>query len=729
MKKIYLLVIRSMLMPLLLFFGGYSIANAQYCVPGGLSCTAGDALQSFYTTGAAVNINNTNSGCSPNGYGDYTNDTLKITAGGSFVANVLPEYYAGAAIWIDFNQDYDFNDPGEKVFGHGAVFMSTMTGTVTIPLSGISYGPTRMRVAVGYVSEPSDPCSPGGFGYGEAEDYIINIQAPPQNDMLVNRIVVPDTTVLAGQSNIAIELVNAGVQNQTPSVSFSIDNGNNWINENVNQTINSGDTLLYNFTATADFSNPGNYTCVAAVNVPGDTVNPYNDTLTINVGSYLGKPIPFYENFETTSHNDWFSNYYDNYVSVTYSWRLDSGRTEPRNTGPLSDHTTAGSYDGRYITTKPSAVDAHYVSPYLDTTTYPANPELKFYYFLHGDGGNIYVEEKIDGIWHRIDSIIGPVQANMQEPWILQTTPLSSNASQFRFVGTNTGGGNIAIDDIYITGDNDLSVTDVIAPVPTIEQQNNTDVIIEITNLGYNTQSNFDVHYSIDGGITYITETVNASIDPDSTLIYTFNTSADMTTTGTYDMEFIVANSGDINSRNDTVHKIVRNMPMPYSQDFDNATPLNLPHGWDYNLGIDDGWVETRGSSSLTAPNSLNFWNGSADSGEPLMAILPPYYGSFADKWVQLWFDSNSDQDSVFVGVMDDPTDATTFTPTDTITFSQTSNYAPHYGLLSNYTGTGKYIAIRHSVSSTYSYMWMDNLLFETAPNGPRLSANPDSLD
>lgn len=712
-----------------MLFAGTSHTQAQYCTITGQDCNSGDEITSFYTNGATVDISNKFSGCSPNGYGDFTNDTLKTEPGGSFTVNVLPGYYSGTSIWIDFNQDNDFQDPNEKVWDSGTYTMSLQTGTVNIPLSVTNYGPTRMRVITGFLCLPADPCNPCGYGYSETEDYTIDIASPPQHDMKVSQWVSPDSTVLSGNRPVTIEIINVGVQSQTPTISYTIDGGNNWITENVSQTMNSGDTLQHTFSSLANFSSSGYYDCIAAVHIPNDTVNPLNDTLSFKIGSFSGRSVPFMENFETSSYNDWFSNFYDNYVSVTYSWRLDSGRTQSRNTGPLSDHTKGGDYSGRYLTCKPSGVPAHFVSPYLDTTSFPAIPKLKFFYFLHGSGGNIYIQENTNGTWETIDSLVGPIQFSMKDPWRIKTVDLSSDAIQFRFIGTNTGGGNIAIDDIYIPAENDLIISSVNNPIPSIDMQNSSNVKIKITNIGTSPQSNFDVKFSLDGGNTYTTENVSNTINPDSSILYTFNTTADLTNYGTYDMQFVVDNSGDLNAANDTMSRQVVNYSMPYEQNFDNAMPYNLPYGWDYTLGIADGWVETRGSGSLSAPNSLNFWNGSAENGQALMAVLPPYYGSFSDKWIQIWIDSNSDQDSVFVGVMDNPNDSSSFVPTDTITFSQTSHYAPHYALLSNYSGTGNYVAIRHSASSSYSYMWMDDLIFETAPNGPRLSSDPDSLD
>lgn len=730
LKQFFQSIPRIFAFTMLFLFAGSTTVNAQYCSITGQDCSAGDEITSFYTSGAKKNISNKNSGCSSNGYGDFTNDTLITAPGNTFTINVMPGYYSGSAIWVDLNQDNDFNDPGEKVWDSGNYTMNLQTGAVTIPSSVTTYGSTRMRVITGFICVPNDPCNPCGYGLSETEDYTITLEAPPQNDMVISRWLSPDSTVLAGNKQISVEVINAGLQNQTPTVSYSIDSGNTWVTENITQTMQTGDSVQYTFSSPADFTSPGKYNCQAAVHVAGDTVNVMNDSLTQTIRSFSGQAVPFSENFETQSQSDWFMNFFSNPISVTFSWRPDSGRTNSRNTGPLHDHTLGGDIHGKYLTCAPTASEPAYLeSPFIDTTSYSNNPQLKFFYHIYGDGGNIIIQENVNNSWNTIDSIIGPTHNSMKDPWKIKTVQLSTNAIQIRLVGMpGAGGSNIALDDIYFPANNDLSLTGYPQPSHGIDIQGKSNVTVKITNIGKSPQSNFHVKYSSDNGNSYVTDTISTNLAPDSSLFHTFTSQADLSSPGDYHMEYIVNNSGDTLNSNDTLKRTITNYTIPYKQDFDQAIPHNLPAGWDYLVGIEDGWVETRGSSALSKPNSLNFWNSSAQNGEALMAIMPPYYGNISNKWLQLWIENNDDQDTVYVGVMDNPADSTTFTPTDTITFSTDKQYKPHYAKFSNYSGTGKYIAIRHGATQNYSYMWMDNMILEKAPSGPVLASNPDSV-
>lgn len=108
------------------------------------------------------------------GYSDFTDTVFQFTKGVGKSVSLSPGFSSSTytenwRIWIDLNQDGDFEDAGEMVMeGSGT---STVTGTITIPATA-SEGYTRMRVAMQYGSAPS-PC--GAFEYGEVEDYTVKI--------------------------------------------------------------------------------------------------------------------------------------------------------------------------------------------------------------------------------------------------------------------------------------------------------------------------------------------------------------------------------------------------------------------------------------------------------------------------------------------------------------------------------------------------------------------------
>jgi hypothetical protein len=122
-----------------------------------------------------------NTSGSNNGYNDYTsisaqvskgnNVSLTLTPGFSsslFGSNSYPEYWR---IWVDYNQDGDFDDAGELAFDAGSTSTSAVSGSFTVPANAMS-GSTRMRVSMKY-NGASTPCE--SFSEGEVEDYTLVI--------------------------------------------------------------------------------------------------------------------------------------------------------------------------------------------------------------------------------------------------------------------------------------------------------------------------------------------------------------------------------------------------------------------------------------------------------------------------------------------------------------------------------------------------------------------------
>lgn len=104
-------------------------------------------------------------------------ETYTITLEGNTNGETFDTYFT---VYIDFNQNGDLNDPGES-FEAGLVSGSTgedgeqAITSITIPEDAME-GMTYMRVLKLYDSYADDPCSSvAGIGYGQAEDYILNI--------------------------------------------------------------------------------------------------------------------------------------------------------------------------------------------------------------------------------------------------------------------------------------------------------------------------------------------------------------------------------------------------------------------------------------------------------------------------------------------------------------------------------------------------------------------------
>ena len=145
---------------------------------------------------ANVNFGSINNTSEKNQYGNFTSQSTTVQKGNTYPIQLTPgfswaHYNEVFAVWIDWNQDKDFDDAGEKVFtatssaGANGSIPSPVSGSVNVP-SNAAKGTTRMRVIMQRDQEAS-PC--GTFNLGETEDYsvqVINGNAANRNATYLN---------------------------------------------------------------------------------------------------------------------------------------------------------------------------------------------------------------------------------------------------------------------------------------------------------------------------------------------------------------------------------------------------------------------------------------------------------------------------------------------------------------------------------------------------------------
>ena len=154
----------------------YSLDLSRYsfCYPES-DCSFGDGMTSF----SFGDISNLDSGCSPNGYGDFTDQSTDLVAGDVYDMTFVTGYGSQVfRVWIDYNDDSFFSldelivDNPVLADGQAA---GSYNGTlpITIPLSA-PLGEHLMRVKSNWQSGvPDDACEE--TQYGETEDYTVNI--------------------------------------------------------------------------------------------------------------------------------------------------------------------------------------------------------------------------------------------------------------------------------------------------------------------------------------------------------------------------------------------------------------------------------------------------------------------------------------------------------------------------------------------------------------------------
>jgi hypothetical protein len=187
--------------------------RAPYC-----ASSAGSPAFDGEIWNVTVGTLNNSSTCSTTGgvgsiQGGYANYTTIVAPPNLLAGTQVPfsvhtstcggNYTGVLGIWIDFNDDGDFTDAGEEVhmsstFTYGTTVFRA--GNLTIPC--VSPGLKRMRVILEETTlTPISPCAT--YGYGETEDYTVNIVSLPPSYTSSTTLQQSGTTS-AGSTNVPI---------------------------------------------------------------------------------------------------------------------------------------------------------------------------------------------------------------------------------------------------------------------------------------------------------------------------------------------------------------------------------------------------------------------------------------------------------------------------------------------------------------------------------------------
>ena len=214
-------------------------------------CAGSSATCDEYINNVLLNTINNTTACAAGGFGNYSAMSTTLAKGSPYTVTVSPAINGapGAytddeiAVWIDYNNDLDFADAGERIAyvlvaaGWNNVFNFVVPATATTAL-------VNMRVRISYsVDGAIIPC--GESTFGEVEDYKVNIVASsgleennldglsifpnPTNDFItidltsgnaiVNEIKLVDltgktllsSTIINNSSKLDLQMLSAGV--------------------------------------------------------------------------------------------------------------------------------------------------------------------------------------------------------------------------------------------------------------------------------------------------------------------------------------------------------------------------------------------------------------------------------------------------------------------------------------------------------------------------------------
>ncbi len=125
-------------------------------------------------------------------------------------------------------------------------------------------------------------------------------------------------------------------------------------------------------------------------------------------------------------------------------------------------------------------------------------------------------------------------------------------------------------------------------------------------------------------------------------------------------------------------------------------------------------------STNFSSPGSMYFYNGTA--GNYAIAATPLFDATIPVNTLKAEFKYRTTYttDTIYVGVMTDPTIASSFVQIAAIGATSTGTWQDKEVFFSSYTGTGQYIAFKNQYNTTYTYSYIDNLEIMTIPTCPR---------
>lgn len=171
------------------------------------------------------------------------------TCGGNFTTVMT--------LYIDFNRDGDYTDAGELAYqGPAQTGPYTLTGQFTVPLNA-QPGITGMRVILIESSIPQPPC--GTYGWGETEDYLVNLVIPPPcSGQPVIAAISADQTLCYGSVatltvsgvTVGLDISNQWQQSTDGGLTWQSASGGSGANTYAYTLPNQFTPILYRFTAT-----------------------------------------------------------------------------------------------------------------------------------------------------------------------------------------------------------------------------------------------------------------------------------------------------------------------------------------------------------------------------------------------------------------------------------------------------------------------------------------------
>ena len=210
-----------------------------------------------------------NSSAKPSGYSDYTSISTNMNRSSSYDltvnVNTDGDFTATTMVWIDWNQDCEFDDVGETYnLGDATNVANGITSnsalSITVPNNAI-VGNTTMRISTKYKDDGAPTSCENSFD-GEVEDYTINIIGDLQSQItLVQFNTINNASAIPTNYSDYTSISTDIKRDSSYPLSVNIDTNGNfeastkaWIDWNQDSTFDDSEEV-YNLGLTTNVNN------------------------------------------------------------------------------------------------------------------------------------------------------------------------------------------------------------------------------------------------------------------------------------------------------------------------------------------------------------------------------------------------------------------------------------------------------------------------------------------
>ncbi|MBP7496156.1 MAG: DUF1573 domain-containing protein, partial [Bacteroidales bacterium] len=201
-------------------FGSNSLIKSDYIIVSDkIYCSGASNVCDEYISNVTLSNINNNSSCSQGGYSDYTSLIAELSKNIPYSISITNAVvYPGdqCGVWIDWNQDNDFDDFNETVYISNDA-LSNYSAIISVPSDALP-GLTRMRTRITYTGNVL-PC--GTTQYGEVEDYSVMINQTPdivvyQDNKIIDNngyFIINDFVNVGDYKDVVFTIKNSGTDN------------------------------------------------------------------------------------------------------------------------------------------------------------------------------------------------------------------------------------------------------------------------------------------------------------------------------------------------------------------------------------------------------------------------------------------------------------------------------------------------------------------------------------